>query len=92
MITLNSSEEIRVQINDNKPKKIGQLNRQWIKTKITLGVKAMLGRMTDLRKKICSIHCATSNSVILVGDGKAKGYRMMNEKIIELDQLIFLAS
>ena len=30
VITLNSSEETRVQINDNKPKKIGQLNRQWI--------------------------------------------------------------
>ena len=58
VITLNSSEETRVQINDNKPKKIGQLNRQWIKTKIALGVKVMLGRMIGLRKKNCSIHCA----------------------------------
>ena len=60
-ITLNSSEETRVQINYNKPKKIGQLNRQWIKTKRALGVQAMLGRMTDLRKKNCSVHCATGN-------------------------------
>ena len=61
VITLNSSEETRVQINDNKPRKISQLNRQWIKTKRTLRVKAVLGRMTNLRKKNCSIHCATNN-------------------------------
>ena len=41
-ITLNSSEETRVQINYNKPKKIGYLNRQWIKTKRALGVKVVL--------------------------------------------------
>ena len=81
VITLNSIEETRVQINDNKPKKIGQLNRQWIKTKRALGLKAVFGRMTNLRKKNYSIHYATRNWMILIGDGKARGYRMMNEKI-----------
>ena len=61
VITLNSSEETKVQINRNKPKKIGKLNRQWIKTKRALGVKAVLRRMINLRKKNCSIHCATNN-------------------------------
>ena len=91
-ITLNSSEETRVKINYNKPKKLGQLNRQWIKTKRALRVKVVLGRMIDLRKKNWSIHCATRNWMILIGDGKARGYQMMNEKITKLDQLIFPAS
>ena len=52
----------------------------------------MLGRMTDLRKKNRLVHYATSNWMILISDGKARGYRMMNEKITELDQLIFPAS
>ena len=90
VITLKSSEETRVQINDNKPKKIGQLNRQLKKTKRALEVKAVLGRMTDIRKKKCLVHCATSNWMILIEDGKARGYLMMNEKITELDQLTFL--
>ena len=55
-------------------------------------MKAVLGRMTDLRKKNCLVHCATSNWMILIEDGKARGYRMMNEKITELDQLIFPTS
>ena len=71
-ITLNSSEETSVQINDNKPIKISQLNRQWIKTKRALGVKAVLGIMTNLRKKNCSIHCATNNWMIVIGDGKVR--------------------
>ena len=52
----------------------------------------MLGRMIDLRKNNYSIHCATSNWMILIGDGKVRGYQMMNENITELDQLIFPAS
>ena len=52
----------------------------------------VLQRMTNLRKKNRSIHCATNNWMILIRDGKSIGYRMMNEKITELDQLIFPAS
>ena len=74
VITLNSSKETIVQINNSKPKKIGQLNRQWIKTKRALGVKAVLGRITDLRKNNCSVHYATNNWMILIGDEKARGY------------------
>ena len=44
--------------------------------------------MTNLRKKNYSIHCATNNWMIIIGDGKAKEYRMMTNKIIELDQLL----
>ena len=52
----------------------------------------MLGRMTDLRKKNCSVQCATNNWMIVLGDGKAKGQRMITDKINELDQLLLLAS
>ena len=48
--------------------------------------------MTDLRKKNCSVHCATNNWMIVLGDGKAKGQRMIIDKINELDQLLLLAS
>ena len=48
LITINSSEESRFQINDIKPKKQGYYNRQWTKTRRALGIKAVLGRMTDL--------------------------------------------
>ena len=58
LITINSSEESRFQINDVKPKKQGYYNRQRTKTRRALGIKAVLGRMTDLRKKNCSVHCA----------------------------------
>ena len=44
--------------------------------------------MTDLRKKNCSVHCATNNWIITIGDGKVRGHKMITEKIIELDQLI----
>ena len=53
LITINNSKETRIQINANKPKKIGYYNRQWTKTRRAVGIKAMLGRMTDLRKKNC---------------------------------------
>ena len=49
----------------------------------------VLGKMKDLRKKNCSVHSTTSNWMILIGDVKARGYRIMNEKITDLDQLIF---
>ena len=52
----------------------------------------MLGRMTDLRKKNCSVHCATNNWMIVLGDGKARGQRMITDKINELDQLLLPAS
>ena len=45
-----------------------------------------------LKKKNYSVHCATSNWMILIEDGKARGYRMMNEKITKLDRLIFPTS
>ena len=48
----------------------------------------MLERMTDLRKKSCSVHCATNNWMIVIGDGKVRGHKMMTDKIIELDQLL----
>ena len=48
--------------------------------------------MTDLRKKNCSIHCFTNNWMIIIGDGKVRGHRMLNEKIVEIDQLIIHAS
>ena len=62
------------------------------KTRRALGIKAVLGRMTDLRKKNCSIHCATNNWMIVLGDGKARGQRMIIDKINELDQLLMPAS
>ena len=52
----------------------------------------MLGRMTDLKKKNCSVHCATNNWMIVLGDGKARGQRMITDKINELDQLLMPAS
>ena len=52
----------------------------------------MLGRMTDLRKNNYSVHYATNNWMIVLGDGKARGQRMIIEKINELDQLLLPAS
>ena len=52
----------------------------------------MLGRMTDLRKKNCSVHCVTNNWTIVLGDGKARGQRMITYKINELDQPLMQAS
>ena len=52
----------------------------------------MLGRMTDLKKKNCSVHYATNNWMIILGDGKARGQRMITDKINELDQLLMPAS
>ena len=92
LITINSSEESRFQINEIKPKKQGYYNRQWTKTRRGLGIKAVLGRMTDLKKKNCSVHCATNNWMIILGDGKARGQRMLTDKINELDQLLMPAS
>ena len=80
LITINSSEESRFQINDVKPKKQGYYNRQWTKIRKTLGIKAVLGRMTDLRKKNCFVHCATNNWMIVLGDEKARGQRMITKK------------
>ena len=48
--------------------------------------------MTDLKKKNCSVHCVTNNWMIILGDGKAKGQRMLTDKINELDQLLMPAS
>ena len=92
LITINNSEESRFQINDIKPKKQGYYNRQWTKTRRALGIKAVLGRMTDLKKKNCSVHCATNNWMIILGDRKARGQRMLTDKINELDQLLIPAS
>ena len=92
LVTMNNSKETRIQINANKPKKIGYYNRQWTKTRRAVGIKAMLGRMTDLRKKNSSIHCVTNNWMIVIGDGKARGHKMMTGKIIELDQLLLPSS
>ena len=66
LITINNSVESRFQINDYKPKKQGYYNRQWTKTRRALGIKAVLGRMIDRRKKNCSIHCATNNWMIII--------------------------
>ena len=92
LITINSSEESRFQINEIKPKKQGYYNRQWTKTRRALGIKAVLGRMADLRKKNCSVHCATNNWMIVLVDGKAREQRMIIDKINELDQLLMPAS
>ena len=92
LIIINSSEESRFQINEIKPKKQGYYNRQWTKTRRALGIKAMLGRMTDLRKNNCSAHCTTNNWMIVLGDGKARRQRMITDKINELDQLLLPAS
>ena len=48
----------------------------------------MLGIMADMRKKNCLVHCATNNWMIDLGDGQAKGQRMITKKINELDQLL----
>ena len=85
LITINNGEESRFQINDHKPKKQGYYNRQWIKTRRALRIRAVLGRMTYLRKKNCSVHYSTNNWMIIKGDGKARGQKMMIEKINELD-------
>ena len=93
LITINNSEELRFQINGVKPKKHGYYNRQWTKTRRALRIKAVLGRMTDLRKKNCSVHCATNNWIIVLRDGKSKGQRMIIEKKInELNQLLLTVS
>ena len=92
LITINSSKESRFQINEIKPKKQGYYNRQWTKTRRALGIKAVLGRMTDLRKKNCSVHYATNNWMVVLGDGKARRQRMITNKINELDQLLLPAS
>ena len=73
LITINSSEESRFQINDAEPKKHGYYNKQWTKTRRALGIKAVLGRMTDMRNKNCSIHCETNNWMIVLSDGKVRG-------------------
>ena len=52
----------------------------------------MLGRMTDLKKKNCSVHCATNNWMIILSDRKARGQRMITDKINELDQMLLPAS
>ena len=52
----------------------------------------MLYTMTDLRKKNCLVHCVTNNWMIVLGDRKARGQRMITEKINELDQLLLSAS
>ena len=65
-------------------KKNGYYNQPWTKTRRALGVKVVLGRMTDLRKNNCLIHYATNNWMIVIGDGKARGHKMMTDKIIEL--------
>ena len=57
-----------------------------------LGIKEVLGRMTDMRKKNCSVNCATNNWMIVLSDGKVKGQIMITEKINELYQLLLLAS
>ena len=43
-------------------------------------MKVVLGRMIDLKKKNCSIYCATNNWMIIIGDEKARGQQMMTEK------------
>ena len=48
--------------------------------------------MTDLRKQNCLVHCATNKWIIITGDEKARGHKIIAEKIIELDQLIIPAS
>ena len=64
-ITMNNSEETRIQINDKKPKKLGYYNRPWTKTRRVLGIKAVLRRMTNLRKNNYSVHCATNNEEVI---------------------------
>ena len=89
---MNNSEETIIEINDKKQKMLGYYNRLWTKTKRALGIKTVLGRMTDLMKKNCLVHCATNNWMIVIGDGKVRGHRMMIDKIIELDQLLIPSS
>ena len=72
LITINNSEETIVEINDKKQKKLGYYNCPWTKTRRPLGIKVVLGRMTDLMKKNCSVHCATNNWMIVIGDQKAR--------------------
>ena len=48
--------------------------------------------MKNLRKKNCLVHCAMNNWIIIIGDEKARGHKMITEKIIELDQLLIPAS
>ena len=73
-------------------KKLGYYNRPLTKTRRVLDIKAVLGRMTDLMKKNCSVYYATNNWMIVIGDGKAREHRMMTDKIIELDQLLIPSS
>ena len=89
---MNNSEERIIEINDKKPKKLGFYIWPWIKTRRALGIKVVLGRMIDLRKKNCSVHCATNNWMIVIADGKARRHKMMTSKIIELDQLLIPSS
>ena len=52
----------------------------------------MLGRMTYLRQKNCLVHCVTNNWMIVLGNGKARGQRMITGKINELVQLLLPAN
>ena len=92
LITMNNSEETRIEINNKKQKNLRYYNRPWTKTRRALGIKVVLGRMIDLRKKNYSIHCTINNWMIVIGDGKARGHRMMTDKIIKLDQLLIPSS
>ena len=92
LITMNNSEGKKIERNDKKPKNIGYYNRPWTKARRALGIKAVLGRMTDLRKNNCLVHYATKNWMIVIGDGKAKRHKMMTDKITELDQLFIQSS
>ena len=76
LITIQSSEESRFQ----NPK-----NRD-----IITDNGQRLGEHWGIKN--CSVHCATNNWMIIIGDGKARGQRMMTEKINELDQLLLPAS
>ena len=92
LFIINSTEESRFQINDYKPKIQGYYNRQWTKTRRALGIKTILGRMAYLRIKNCSVHCLTNNWMIIIGNRKVRGQKMMAEKINELDWLLLPTS
>ena len=58
----------------------------------SIGHKSDARKNDRLRKKNYFVHYETNNWMIVIGDGKAMGHKMMTDKIIELDQLLIPSS
>ena len=62
------------------------------KDKKSIGDKGSAWKNDISKKKELLSSLSTNNWMIVLGDGKARGQRMITEKINELDQLLLSAS